>query len=227
MPPPAPAPPGNPSVKSRIVWSTTLLLVASVVINYVDRGNLSIAAPVLKTSSSSSRPGSSASQLLSAFFWTYASCQLVAGWLVERYDANWILAAGFFLWSSATAATGLVWGFGSLLLLRLLVGVAESVAYPAYSKIFSTHFEENHRGIANALIDAGSKIGPALGSLAGGFLIARFGWRPFFITSSGWARCPGSPAGSNGGRAARAYWRPPSRRNGPSSGRSCATRRRG
>jgi ACS family D-galactonate transporter-like MFS transporter len=166
-------------VKSRIVWTTTILLVASVVINYVDRGNLSVAAPVLKTelALSPARLG----VLLSAFFWTYASCQLVSGWLVDRFDANWVLAAGFFLWSSATAATGLAWGFASLLVVRLLVGVAESVAYPAYSKIFATHFAENHRGIANALIDAGSKVGPAGGALVGGFFIARFGWRPFFI----------------------------------------------
>ena len=166
-------------MKSRIVWTTTILLVASVVINYVDRGNLSVAAPVLKTelALSPARLG----VLLSAFFWTYASCQLVSGWLVDRFDANWVLAAGFFLWSSATAATGLAWGFASLLVVRLLVGVAESVAYPAYSKIFATHFAENHRGIANALIDAGSKVGPAGGALVGGFFIARFGWRPFFI----------------------------------------------
>ena len=69
----------------------------------------------------------------------------------------------------------------SLFALRLLLGMGESVAYPSYSKIFAMHFPEHHRGLANALIDAGSKFGPALGTLMGGLLMARFGWRPFFF----------------------------------------------
>jgi ACS family D-galactonate transporter-like MFS transporter len=170
---------GNPALKSRLVWSTTLLLVVSVIINYVDRGNLSVAAPVIKTELHLSPV--QLGLLFSVFSWTYAPCQLLSGWLVDRFDANWVLAAGFFLWSAATGVTGLAYGFGGLLALRLLVGVAESTAYPAYSKIFATYFGENHRGIANALIDAGSKVGPACGGLVGAYLIAHFGWRPFFF----------------------------------------------
>src|ERR1035441_1562171 len=150
-----------------------ILLVLSVSINYIDRGNLSIAAPLLKD-----ELGISASQLgmlLSSFFWTYAAFQILAGWLVDRFDVNWVLAVGFFLWSAATATTGLIHGFGVLLVLRLLLGIAESVAYPCYSKILAAHFLEHQRGLANALIDAGTKVGPALGTLVGGILMARFG----------------------------------------------------
>jgi MFS family permease len=92
-----------------------------------------------------------------------------------------VIAGGFFLWSAATAATGLVQGFAVLFLLRLILGIGESVAYPSYSKLLARHFPEYHRGLANALIDAGSKCGPAIGTLLGGYLMARFGWRPFFI----------------------------------------------
>lgn len=119
--------------------------------------------------------------LLSSFFWTYAAFQMVSGWLVDAFDVNRVLAAGFLLWSAATAATGLVDGFAQLLVLRLLLGIGESVAYPCYSKILARHLVEHQRGLANALIDAGTKCGPALGTLAGGMLMARFGWRPCFI----------------------------------------------
>src|SRR5579864_7311014 len=98
-----------------------LLLAISAFINYVDRGNLSIAAPMLKD-----ELGISASDLgflLSAFFWTYACMQLVSGWLVDRLNVNWVIAGGFFLWSAATAGTGVVRTFGTLFLLRLLLGV--------------------------------------------------------------------------------------------------------
>jgi len=156
-----------------------ILLGVSVFINYVDRGNLSIAAPMLKD-----ELGISASQLgflLSAFFWTYACMQLVSGWLVDRLNVNWVIAGGFFLWSAATAGTGVVGAFTTLFLLRLALGLGESVAYPSYSKIIALHIPEEHRGLANSLISAGLVLGPGFGILLGGTLMARFGWRPFFI----------------------------------------------
>jgi len=155
------------------------LLVVSVAINYFDRGSLSIAAPVLKD-----ELGISASQLgvlLSALFWTYASCQIISGWLVDRYPVEWVLAGGFFIWSLGECGTGLAHGFTALLLLQLLVGLGESVAYPSYSKILAEHFVEHQRGFANACIDAGAKCGPALGALLGGLFIAHFGWRLIFL----------------------------------------------
>lgn len=155
------------------------LLAISVFINYVDRGNLSIAAPMLKE-----ELGMSASQLgilLSAFFWTYAGMQLFSGWLVDRWNVNWIFAGGFLLWSAATAVTGLVHGFALLFVLRLLLGWGESVAYPSYCKIIALNFAEEHRGLANSLIASGLMLGPGIGMLFGGLLMARFGWRPFFL----------------------------------------------
>jgi MFS transporter, ACS family, D-galactonate transporter len=65
--------------------------------------------------------------------------------------------------------------------LRLLLGMGESVAYPAYSKIIAQGFTEQHRGLANGLIDLGSKGGPALGLMIGGLIISHYGWRPLFV----------------------------------------------
>jgi ACS family D-galactonate transporter-like MFS transporter len=160
------------------LWPLLILMVLSVAINYVDRGNLSIAAPMLKDELKLSP--AQLGLLLSAFFWTYSSFQIVSGWLVDRLNVSWVLAGGFFLWSAATAVTGLVHGIALLVVLRLLLGTGESVAYPCYCKILAGYFEEQQRGLANALIDAGTKVGPALGTLLGGLLMARFGWRPFF-----------------------------------------------
>ena len=156
-----------------------VLLAISVFINYVDRGNLSIAAPMLKD-----ELGISAAQLgllLSAFFWTYACLQPLSGWLVDRLNVNWVFAGGFFLWSIATAATGIAHTFAVLFVLRLLLGMGESVAYPSYSKIIALNFPEERRGLANSVISAGLVLGPGFGMLLGGLLMARFGWRPFFI----------------------------------------------
>lgn len=156
-----------------------ILLVVSVGINYIDRGLLSVSAPLIQA-----QLGLSPTQLgvlFSAFFWTYASVQVLAGWVVDRYPLKWVYAIGYFVWSVATAVTGLVEGFGQLLGARLVLGIGESVAYPATSKILVREFPESRRGLANAMVDAGSKIGPGLSTLAGGLLVSHYGWRALFI----------------------------------------------
>ena len=156
-----------------------ILLVFSVAINYLDRGILSVSAPLLQRelTLSSTEMG----LLFSAFFWSYSVFQLVAGWLVDRYDVKHVLGAGFLLWCLATASVGFITGFGWLLGARVMLGIGESVAYPAYSRILARDYPENRRGLANAWVDAGSKIGPALSTLAGGLLVSRFGWRALFV----------------------------------------------
>src|SRR5215813_9085679 len=129
---------------TREITVALTLLVISVFISYVDRGNLSVAAPMLKIELglSASRVG----LLLSSFFWGYTVCLFVCGWFVDRFDVNRVLALGFLLWSLATAATGFVHGFAMLLVVRLLLGVGESVSFPCYSKILAQHLPENQRG---------------------------------------------------------------------------------
>jgi MFS transporter, ACS family, D-galactonate transporter len=179
-PPPDPVPPKIDNAPFAPGFSRILvLLFLSVFINYVDRSNLSIAAPLIKD-----ELGISATQLgilLSAFFWTYSSCQVVSGWLVDHWDVKWIFAAGFLLWSSATAVTGLVHSLVALLLVRVVLGIGESVAYPGYAKILGVHCPEGRRGFANSIIAAGLALGPSFGLLFGGTLVARYGWRPFFV----------------------------------------------
>ena len=112
------------------LWVVLALMVVSVAINYIDRTSLSTAAPLLAQEAELAISPAKMGVLLSAFFWTYALLQIVSGWLVDRYGVRWVMAVGFFLWSLATAATGLVHGFGALLAMRLLLGAGESVAHP-------------------------------------------------------------------------------------------------
>ena len=168
----------QPSKLSPALFGVALILSVSVLINYVDRGTLAIAAPLLKEDLHLSP--SQLGVLLSAFFWTYAFCQILSGWLVDRFDVNRVLAIGVLIWSLATLGTGLTRGFAHAPGVRLLLGIGESVAYPSYSKIIAKHFNAEHRGRANGLISAGWAGGPAIGTLVGGLLVAHIGWRLVF-----------------------------------------------
>lgn len=165
---------------SRSQWTIVLLLTASVIINYVDRTNLSIAATVVQKhlGLSSLQIGS----LLSAFFWSYALLQLcgLVGWVTDRLPVGWVMAGGYTVWSVATITTGLMSSFTTMFLALLLLGVGESVAYPCYSRMFAA-LPESQRGKANALVDAGTKLGPAAGAFVGGLVLVHIGWRMLFI----------------------------------------------
>jgi MFS family permease len=155
------------------------LMAFAVFINYVDRGNLATAGPLIKD-----ELGLSASRLgliISAFFWSYTPCQLLAGWLAEKINPYRTLAAGLALWSLATAASGLVSGFAALIALRILLGLGESAAFPCSSKLIAEHLPHHKMGAANGMIIIGTALGPAFGTYVGGMLMAQMGWRPVFL----------------------------------------------
>ena len=156
-----------------------LLLGTAIFLNYVDRGALPIAAP--KLTGDLGLSAKSYGLAVSAFFWVYAPVQLFAGWLCDRFSVYKLLAAGILLWAASTLLMGFVGGFASLLVLRIMLGVGESLAFPGSSKIIARHVPAERRGIANAALAMGIALGPAVGTLAGGLMVASIGWRAMFV----------------------------------------------
>ena len=156
-----------------------LLLAAAVFINYFDRGTLSTASPLIQKELALSN--SELGILFSAFFWTYAPLQPIAGWLAQRFDVRYVLGGGLAVWALATALTGLASSFAVLLALRVLLGIGESVAYPCNAKFLGQRVAAHERGRANGLIAVGQSLGPTCGTLIGGLVMAHYGWRPAFI----------------------------------------------
>ena len=155
------------------------LLALAVFINYIDRGNLATAAPLMKDELKLS--ATQIGLLLSVFFWTYVPFQLLAGWLAERINAYRTLALGLAIWSVATAATGLARSFSVLIALRLLLGIGESVAFPCSSKLIGQHLPADRLGGANGMVALGLSLGPAFGTFVGGMIMAHVGWRAVFM----------------------------------------------
>lgn len=156
-----------------------LLLGAAVFLNYVDRGAIGIAAPLLK--SELQLTATQFGLIVSAFFWIYAPVQLFVGWLCDRFSVYRLMAGGVLLWAAATLLTGFAGGFVSLLVLRMMLGIGETIAFPGGSKIITRHVPPERRGLANAAMALGIALGPAAGTLAGGVILATLGWRAIFI----------------------------------------------
>ena len=156
------------------------LLGAAVFLNYVDRGAIGIAAPLMKSDLGLSEEAYGVA--FSAFFWIYAPVQLFAGWLCDRFSVYKLMAAGILLWAGSTFLMGFAGGFASLLVLRVMLGVGESISFPGSSKIIARHVPKEKRGVANASVAMGIALGPAAGTLAGGMILQSFGWQTIFFT---------------------------------------------
>ncbi len=162
---------------SRLTWVVGLIAL-SVLLNYVDRGAIGVAAPLMKEELGLSATGFGLA--VSAFFWVYAPACLLVGWLCDRFCVYRVFALGVAVWAISTALTGFAGGLISLIVLRLFLGLGESIAFPGSTKIFAAEVPAERRGIANAAVAAAIAFGPAVGVLAGGAILGEWGWRPVF-----------------------------------------------
>ena len=156
-----------------------LLLGLAILLNYIDRGAISIASPVLKPELALNN--TQYGYAVSAFFWTYVPIQFFVGWACDRWCVYRLLAAGIALWALSTLAMGFVGGLLSLVVFRLFLGIGESITFPGASKVIARHVPCENRGMANAVVAAGIALGPVVGTFAGGMLVASYGWRTMFM----------------------------------------------
>ena len=157
-----------------------VLLGAALMINYIDRGTISTAAPVLEKELHLAPD--QLGWVISAFFWAYVCAQPLVGWCADRLGAARVLATGFAIWSIATVATGLSSGVRTLVGARLVMGAAESVTYPSALALLAQRVTDRHRARATSILQLGGMIGPALGTTLSVMIMERYGWRWMFIS---------------------------------------------
>jgi MFS family permease len=175
---PASRPQRSPGEPEASRWWIVVLLFAAILVNYLDRGSLSVAAvPLMREFGLGP---AAMGTLLSAFFWTYGLLQIPAGWIVDRFGLKWTYAGGFLLWSLASAGVALASSPGQVLALRLVLGVGEAVAPPASLAYIRVAFRREEQGLPTAIYLSGMMLGPAVGALLGGALLDRLGWRLLF-----------------------------------------------
>jgi MFS family permease len=155
------------------------LLALSLGINYIDRGAMPTAALQIRHDL-----GLSAQDygiLFSAFWYVYFWVQIPVGALAERYGAHWVLAGGLVVWAAATMLMGVAGSFTSLLLVRLMLGLGESVGFPCVSKLLACVVPLESLGKANGIVGLGYLMAPGVGIWLAGLLIDAAGWRGMFL----------------------------------------------
>lgn len=172
-------------------WLITALLFFAGLINYFDRTIVSVALPVIAADLhiGPARMG----MLLSAFFWSYALMQVPIGGLADRFNLRWLYAGCFALWSFTCGLTGFAASLGVMVVLRMLLGIGESIYLPGGMKAVSVLFAPKDRGLASGLVNCGTRAGLAFGAPLIAALVVAFGWHVAFSCSdsprcSGWCR---------------------------------------
>ncbi|MGI8960586.1 MAG: MFS transporter [Bryobacteraceae bacterium] len=158
-----------------------MLLGVGVLVNYLDRVNLSVARDALHTEFGLSNVAFG--YMSSAYSWTYASLQLPMGVLLDRFGVQIIGRISALIWSIASFGAGMANGARSFLAMRLLLGVGEAPTFPAYAKATGYWFPRQERSLATAFFDSAAKFGTAIGVPGIGMLLLHFGWRWSFAAT--------------------------------------------
>lgn len=165
---------GPPRIPRRR-WIIGVLLGAGVLVNYIDRINLSVAAPQLQKEFNLSPE--ELGLLFSAFFWSYSLLQVPGGLVLDRFGVMKVGRWGAFLWAVASTITAISSGFGGIFAARVLLGVAEAPAFPASQKATGYWFPTNERSRSTAIFDSAAKFSNVIGVPLVAFAIVNLGWR--------------------------------------------------
>jgi ACS family glucarate transporter-like MFS transporter len=163
-----------------IRWLMVFLVFGVATVSYLDRSNISIAAPLMKVDL-----GLSDKQLggvFSAFVFGYAFCQPVAGRLADIFGPYRVMAVGLFWWSALTMLTallpaGFVGAFAALLAVRFTLGIGESVIFPAGNRLVAAWVPAKEQGLANGLIFAGVGAGAGIAPMLMTTIMIAHDWR--------------------------------------------------
>lgn len=173
----APIIPASPRLRG-IQRSSLAMLVAAGAVNYIDRGTLAVANPLIRHDLGISIAGMG--YLLSAFLWAYAFSQLPAGGLIDRLGPRRLLGAGMVIWSVAQALAGFTTNFTQFFLARFALGIGEAPMYPSCGRVVRDWFNVRNRGTATGIFNCSSTLGSAISAPLCTVLMLSFGWRWMF-----------------------------------------------
>ncbi|MDQ0201183.1 ACS family D-galactonate transporter-like MFS transporter [Neobacillus ginsengisoli] len=166
---------------SRARYLILFLLFIGTAINYLDRTNISVAAPFIKADLHLNP--AMLGLIFSAFGWSYAFMQIPGGWFLDRFGPRLAYGASLILWSLFTLFQGFAKNFGLLFGLRVGLGLSEAPAFPTNSRVVAAWFPQQERAFATGVYTAGEYIGLAFLTPFLFWILDQFGWSTiFFVT---------------------------------------------
>jgi D-galactonate transporter len=177
----APAAAAPARLSSHRRWFMLSLLLIATIINYVDRVNISIAAPFMAKDLGLDKV--QMGLIFSAFAWTYAFALVPAGFIADRFGSRLTYGASLISWSAVTVCQGMAGGFASLFGLRLAIGAMEAPAFPANSRAVTVWFPARERGMASSIYVCGQYLGTALFTGLLLWLATTYDWRHVFYST--------------------------------------------
>ncbi|EGL3738599.1 MFS transporter [Salmonella enterica] len=159
-------------------WLIVFLLFIVYMLNYMDRSALSITAPLIEK-----ELGFNAAEMgmiFSAFFIGYALFNFIGGWASDKVGPKTVFLIAALLWSVFCGLTGLVTGLWTMLIVRVLFGMAEGPVSAAGNKIINNWISRKESATAIGIFSAGSPLGGAVSGPIVGLLALSLGWRPAF-----------------------------------------------
>lgn len=157
------------------------LVFINIVINYMDRTNVSIAMPELSKEIHLSTVQQGL--IFSAFGWIYAAMQIPGGILLDKFGSRIMYFISLFGWPLVTVFQAFIGGFGQLMGLRLGVGFFEAPVMPANNRAISYWFPEDERGSAIGIYSSAQFLGLAFSTPILYSIHNTIGWRGLFIVT--------------------------------------------
>ena len=164
-------------------WGNAGLLGIGIVINYLDRINISVATKPFEHEFHLTQ--TEMGIILSAYLWSYVLLQVPVGALLDRFGVKWLVRIGTFIWAVASYMTAIVSGLGLVILSRILLGAAEAPIFPGAAKATGYWFPTKERGLATSAFDAAAKFSNVIGIPLIAVAVTLWGWRSaFYLTGT-------------------------------------------
>ena len=164
-------------------WFVLGLICLMYLITYLDRVNISTAAPEISKEFGFDKI--TMGWIFSAFVWAYALFQVPGGWLSDRFGARPVLATIVAYWSVMTAATALASGAISFFFVRFLFGAGEAGAFPGATRAMQVWYPRRERGLVQGLTHSASRLGAAIAPPIVVLIMSALGWRSVFYICGG------------------------------------------
>jgi len=169
---------GSPSKPTKTRWVILLLISLMYLITYMDRTNISVAAPAMAEEFGLSK--TEFGIVFSVFLWAYAIGQIPGGWLADRFGPRKVLLFIVPFWSLMTVATAFAVGRTSLIFTRFVFGLGEAGAFPTATRAMQLWFPQSERGLVQGVTHSFSRFAVAIVPFLAVSIMVAFGWRWIF-----------------------------------------------